>query len=65
MFGVWRIWSIKYRDIELASESPLTSMTTRRAYLEKYIADWPAELAPPTMYTSSSLQEIASAGPAP
>ncbi len=35
--------------MEAASDSPRTSMTTRRAYGEKFIAAWPAELAPPTM----------------
>ena len=65
MFGVSPIWSIRYCDMPLVSESPRTSMTTRRAYLEKYMAAWPAELAPPTMKTSSSRQDIASVIAAP
>ena len=48
-----------------ASDSPRTSITTRRAYREKYMAACPAELAPPTMYTSSSRQETASVAPPP
>jgi hypothetical protein len=32
---------------KLASESPRTSIMTRRAYREKFMAAWPAELAPP------------------
>ena len=48
MLGVSLIWSIRYCDMVLASESPRTRMTTRSAYLAKFIAAWPAEFAPPT-----------------
>ena len=49
MFGVALSWFIKYCDIEDASDEPRTSITTRRAYCEKYIAACPALLAPPTI----------------
>ena len=35
--------------MEAESDAPRTSITTLRAYLEKYIAACPAEFAPPTM----------------
>src|SRR4030095_1152124 len=41
-FGVCFSWLIKYCDIEVESDEPRTSITTRRAYLEKYIAACPA-----------------------
>ena len=40
-------------------------MVTFFAYLEKYMAAWPAEFAPPTMKTFSSLQALASVIAAP
>ena len=41
-------WPVPYWDIDTASESPRTTMITRRAYFEKCMAAWPAEFAPPT-----------------
>ena len=46
--------------MDASSEGPRTSSTTRRACREKNTAAWPAELAPPTMYTSSPEQAGAS-----
>ena len=40
-------------------------MTTRLAYLAKFSAAWPAELAAPTMYTSSPWHWTASLAVAP
>src|SRR5436305_4180143 len=65
MFFISPIWSTRYCDIPLLRESPRTSITTRRAYLEKNMDAWPAELAPPTMKTSSSRQDMASVMAAP
>ena len=48
MFGVAPMRSTRYCDIFASSESPRTSMITRRAYCEKYMAAWPAELPAPT-----------------
>src|SRR5579864_4667627 len=45
MFGVCSICSIRYCDMVLPREGPRTRITTRSAYLEKFIAAWPAELA--------------------
>ena len=46
--------------MDAAREEPRTRMVTERAYREKYTAACPAELAPPTMYTSWSAQAGAS-----
>ena len=45
--------STRYCDIDFSSESERTSSTTRRAKRARLSAAWPAELAAPTMYTSS------------
>jgi hypothetical protein len=49
MLGVLLMSSIKYFDIVAASDDPRTSMMTRLANLEKFMAAWPAEFAPPMM----------------
>ena len=48
-----------------SSESPRTTRVTDFAYLEKNVAAWPAELAPPTMKTSASTQAAASVAAEP
>src|SRR5262249_56557816 len=56
ILGTRLIWSIKYWDMVLERDSPRTKMTTRSAYLAKFMAAWPAEFAPPTPYTISPFQ---------
>ncbi len=53
MFGVASIWSTRYCDIFASSEEPRTTIVTVPAKRESIMAAWPAELAPPTTYTSS------------
>ena len=48
-----------------SSDGPRTSIRTCVAEREKYIAACPAELAPPTMYTSWLAHEEASVNAAP
>ena len=40
---------MRYVDMASSSDSPRTTRVTERAFCEKYIAAWPALLAPPTM----------------
>ena len=49
MLSVVSIWAMRYCDMLSASDGPRTRMVTSRAYLERYIAAWPAELPAPTM----------------
>src|SRR6202007_1259573 len=49
IFFVAAIWFSKYCDMVAERELPRTSIVTRRANFEKYIAACPAEFAPPTM----------------
>ena len=65
MLSLASIWRTRYSDMLFPRSSPLQSRKTLLAWLEKNIAAWPAELAPPTMYTSSSLHEKASVWAAP
>ncbi len=44
---------------------PRTSSVTDFAPRDRYMAAWPAELAPPTMYTSWPWQEAASVSAEP
>ena len=47
--GTSRISSMRYVDIASSSDSPRTTRVTDAAFCEKYMAAWPALLAPPTM----------------
>ena len=49
IFFVAAIWFSRYCDMVSDKELPRTSIVTWRANLEKYMAAWPAEFAPPTM----------------
>ena len=49
MLGAASIRSIRYCDIESASDAARTTITTRLAKRERFSAAWPAELAAPTM----------------
>ena len=53
MLGRVASWSTRYRDMLFSSESPRKRIVTLRAWAEKYIAAWPAELPAPMMWTSS------------
>ncbi len=48
-----------------SSDDPRTTRVTRRACRAKCIAAWPAEFAPPTMYTSCPAQAGASVSAEP
>ena len=66
MLGVASIWSTRYDDIDVRSEAPRTSIVTDcDCACAKCSAACPAELAPPTTYTSSPAQLIASVSAAP
>ncbi len=52
MLGRVASWSIRYRDMLFSSESLRWRMVTLRAWAEKNIAAWPAELPAPMMCTS-------------
>ena len=50
MLSIAAICSIRYCDIDaLEAVAADDAACTARAYRAKYIAAWPAELAPPTM----------------
>src|SRR2546423_1447877 len=53
MLGVDMILLTRYWDIVLMSVGARTTSTTRLAKRDRWSAAWPAELAAPTMYTSS------------
>jgi hypothetical protein len=51
--------------MDAARDSPRTSSVTDLAHRDRYIAACPAELAPPTMYTSCPWQTAASVSAEP
>ena len=52
MFGRVASWSTRYRDMLFSSVSPRWTIVTLRAWVEKNIAAWPAELPAPMMLMS-------------
>jgi hypothetical protein len=60
MFGDSAICWIRQCGIDAVRSAPRTSRVTDLAPLDRYIAACPAELAPPTMYTSWPWQAAAS-----
>ena len=51
--------------MDLRSDGPRTRIVTDLAVRDRYTAAWPAELAPPTMYTSWPVQPVASVSAEP
>ena len=45
---IWAIWSTRYGDIVVCSESRRMTICTSAATRARYMAPWPAELPPPT-----------------
>ena len=65
ILGLVSILEIKYRDMVLARQGPLTARQTCLALSARKTAACPAEFPPPTTATSSSRQTVASIWVAP